>query len=313
MGSHFYYEYFDFTNADDKLTVFVEMLKSRGCYISEDGHIRSKKGGLMSKLLPNGYWLTCASYKKKVFYFCEHRVIWVWHNGTIPNGMEINHIDYNRGNNHIENLELVTHSENMEHSRPNFNPCYGEKRPKSKLTDEQAKMIKTLCNSCGWGKKQVAEFIDNLVLPNNISRIASGERYPHVKEAGSILEIYPTIVDFTRNKEITIDEELKNYCLGLCGETGEVIDLIKKMIYHGKEDVSPTDILYELGDVLYYLVAISNVLGIDFKEIAFNNNAKLLSRYPNGFSKEKSNNRIEEDAYNLKNSIDKLCKTLNER
>ena len=30
-GSHFYYEHFDFTSEDDKLPVFVEMLKSRGC------------------------------------------------------------------------------------------------------------------------------------------------------------------------------------------------------------------------------------------------------------------------------------------
>lgn len=309
-GSHFYYEYFDFSSENDKLPIFVEMLKSRGCYISDDGHIRSRKGGLMSKLVPNGYWLTCASYKRKILYFCEHRVIWVWYNGAIPEGFEINHIDYNRGNNHIENLELVTHSQNMLHSKPNFNPCYGEKSPKSKLTDSQAKMIKTLCNSCGWSKKDVSELIDGIVLPNNVSRIANGKRFPHIKEAGSLLEIYPTIVDFTRNKSISIEEELKNYCLGLAGEAGEVVDLVKKMLYHGKKDISPTDIMYELGDILYYLVAIANVLGIDFQEIAYNNNAKLLARYPNGFSEKDSNNRIEERAEMLKDKSERLCKLL---
>ena len=84
-----------------------------------------------------------------------------------------------------------------------------------------------------------------------------------------------------------------NYCMGLTGEAGEVIDLVKKMLFHGKE-VSPVDIAYELGDVLYYLVAICNVIGLDFYEIALNNNAKLLARYPDGFSKQKSNERIEE-------------------
>ena len=292
-GSHFYYEHFDFTSEDDKLPVFVEMLRSRGCYISDDGHIRSRSGGMMSKLVPNGYWLTCASYKKKVYYFCEHRVIWVWHNGAIPEGMEINHIDYNRGNNHIENLEIVTHSENIQHSRPNFNPCRGEKSKKAKLTDAQAKMIKTLCNSCGWSNKKVADFIGNVVLVNNVSRISNGKRYPHIKEAESILEIYPTIVNYTRNKSLSVKEELMNYCMGLTGEAGEVVDLAKKMLFHGKE-VSPVDIAYELGDVLYYLVAICNVIGLDFYEIALNNNAKLLARYPDGFSKQKSNERIEE-------------------
>lgn len=292
-GSHFYYEHFDFTSEDDKLPVFVEMLKSRGCYISEDGHIRSRKGGMMSKLTLSGYWLTCASYKRKVYYFCEHRVIWVWHNGAIPEGMEINHIDFNRGNNHIENLEVVTHSENMKHSLPNLKPCRGETNKRAKLTDKQAQMVKTLCNSCGWSHKRVADFIDNTVLVNNISRIANGKRYPHIKEAASILEIYPTMVDYTRNKSLTIEEELTNYCLGLAGEAGEVCDLVKKMLFHGK-DVTPVDIAYELGDVLYYICAICNVIGIDFYELALNNNAKLLSRYPNGFSADDSNNRIEE-------------------
>ena len=213
-GSYFPNEWFDFQNAEDKLVLFVEMLKSRGCYIGEDGHIRSKKGGLMSKLMPNGYWLTQAAFNKKSYYFMEHRVIWVWYNGEIPMGKEINHIDYNRSNNHISNLEAVTHSENIEHSRPNFNPPFGEKGGNSKLTDKQAQTIKTLGKVCGWKQKTISTLIDNIVLPNNVSRIINGKRYPHIIEAGDILEVYPTIVDFTRNKDISLDDELKNYCRG---------------------------------------------------------------------------------------------------
>ena len=57
-GSYFPNEDYDFDNATDKLVLFVEMLKARGCYIGDDGHIRSKKGGNMSKLTRYGYWLT---------------------------------------------------------------------------------------------------------------------------------------------------------------------------------------------------------------------------------------------------------------
>ena len=49
-----------------------------------------------------------------------------------------------------------------------------------------------------------------------------------------------------------------------------------------------------MGDVLYYLTAICNILGIDITEIMLNNNAKLVARYKNGYSVEASLNRIEE-------------------
>lgn len=292
-GSYFPNESYDFENASDKLVLFVEMLKARGCYISKDGHIRSQKGGLMSKLMRNGYWETMAQYNKKCYYFCEHRVVWVWYNGAIPEGKEINHIDYNRSNNLINNLEVVTHSENIQYSRPNFNSPVGEMSGRAKLTDKQAKAIKTLGIICGWTPKQIFSLIgEDKMRQNNISRIVNGNRYPHI-EAGDIMEVYPTIVDFTRNNNIGFEEEIKDYALGLAGETGEVCDLIKKMVYHGK-DVSPVEIALELGDVLYYLCALCNVLGIDFYEIFLNNNAKLMARYPNGFSTEDSNNRIED-------------------
>lgn len=292
-GSYFPGESYDFENSPDKLCLFVEMLKARGCYISEDGHIRSKKGGLMSKLMRNGYWLTCAAYNRKDYYFCEHRVVWVWYNGSIPDGKEINHIDYNRSNNHIENLEIVSHSENMQHSIVHLNgKNIGEKSGKAKLSDRQAQAIKTLGVLCGWSNKQIASLIGDKIKLPSISRIVTGKRYPHI-QTGNIMEVYPVIVDFTRNKQVGIQEEIKNYTLGLAGEAGEVCDLVKKMIYHGK-DISPAELILELGDVLYYLCALCNVLGIDFYEIYLNNNAKLMARYPNGFSTDDSNNRIED-------------------
>lgn len=292
-GSYFPNESYDFENAPDKLVLFVKMLKERGCFISEDGHIRSKKGGLMSKLMRNGYWQTMAQYNKKCYYFCEHRVVWVWHNGAIPEWLVINHKDYNRANNKIENLELMTQKENIKYSRSNFNHPVGEKCRKAKLTDKQAQAIKTLGVICGWKPNQISSLIgEDRMKQNNIGRIITGKRYPHI-ETGDIMEVYPTIVEFTQNKQVSIEEEIKDYALGLAGETGEVCDLIKKMVYHGK-DVNPVEIILELGDVLYYLCALCNVLGIDFHEIYLNNNAKLMARYPNGFSQKASNERIED-------------------
>lgn len=42
----------------------------------------------------------------------EHRFIWEAFNGEIPEGMEIDHINTNRSDNRLENLRLVSSSEN---------------------------------------------------------------------------------------------------------------------------------------------------------------------------------------------------------
>ena len=294
IGSYFPLEVYDFGAEDDKLPLFVEMLKNRGYYIGKDNHIRSKKGTLSSKLMRNGYYMTSAQYETKTYYFMEHRVIWVWHNGAIPKGLVVNHKDYNRANNDIANLELMTQKENTEYSRCHINPPRGEKNGKAQLTNAQADAIKTLGITCGWSPAQIEALTG--VKDYNVRRIIKGKRYPDSVSKESILEAYPTIVNFTRNKEIGEIEELKNYLLGLNGECGELTDIFKKVLYHGKE-LDSVDLILELGDILYYFTAICNILGIDITEIMLNNNAKLMDRYKTGYSIEQSLNRIEEQAY----------------
>lgn len=45
-----------------------------------------------------------------------HRLVWEAFNGPIPEGLEINHKNRNRSDNRLENLELLTHLENMRYS-----------------------------------------------------------------------------------------------------------------------------------------------------------------------------------------------------
>lgn len=292
VGSYFPNEVYNFDAEDDKLTLFVDMLKNRGYYIGSDNHIRSKKGTIASKLMRNGYYMTSAQYDNKVYYFMEHRVIWVWHNGAIPNGLVVNHKDYNKANNAITNLELMTQKENVEYSRCHQNPPRGERSGKASLTNKQAEAIKTLGSVCGWSPSKIEALTG--VRDYNVTRIIKGQRYPDVISKDSILEVYPTLVDFTRNKNIGELEELKNYLLGLNGECGELTDIFKKVLYHGKS-FDPVDVMLELGDILYYLTAICNILGMDLSEIMLNNNAKLMARYKDGYSIKQSLNRIEGD------------------
>lgn len=307
LGSYFPSEVYNFEAEEDKLPLFVEMLKSRGYYIGSDNHIRSKKGSLISKLLRNGYYMTGRQYNGKIYYFMEHRVIWVWHNGPIPKGLVINHKDYNRANNDINNLELMTPKENSEYSRCHYNPPRGEKSGKAQLTNKQADAIKTLALTCGWSREQIEKI--SKVKRHNINRIINGTRYPDAISKNDILEVYSTVVDFTRDNNLTYAEELTNYIMGLNGECGELTDLFKKIMYHGKE-IEPTEILLELGDILYYLTAISNMLEIDITEILLNNSAKIIARYPDGFSKERSEKRIEEENLDMCNNIVQGCNNI---
>ena len=88
--------------------------------------------------------------------------------------------------------------------------------------------------------------------------------------------------------------ELLNGCLGLSGETGEFLDMIKKWIFHRK----PFDEEHakkELGDVCWYLAEICHAFGWNLDEIMQMNVDKLKARYPEGFSEVRSNNRPEND------------------
>lgn len=63
---------------------------------------------------PQGYVIVTVNSKS----FKAHRVIWEMHNGTIPEGYEIDHKDQIKNNNLIVNLRLATRSQNVSNSSP---------------------------------------------------------------------------------------------------------------------------------------------------------------------------------------------------
>ena len=85
-----------------------------------------------------------------------------------------------------------------------------------------------------------------------------------------------------------------NACLGLSGEVGELLDMIKKWIFH-KTPMDVDHLEKELGDVCWYIALFCHSTGIDWEEVLEKNIAKLKARYPEGFDTEKANNRAEGD------------------
>ncbi len=101
---------------------------------------------------------------------------------------------------------------------------------------------------------------------------------------------YQTLAMTTLNKDLTKKEILVNSVMGLNGEAGEVIDIVKKHLFHGHE-LNKEELIKELGDVAWYLAEAAYALDIDLETILKLNIEKLKKRYPEGFSTKDSINR----------------------
>lgn len=90
------------------------------------------------------------------------------------------------------------------------------------------------------------------------------------------------------------DDLILDGILGLCGETGEVSDHIKKYMFQGHE-LDQDKLVNELGDVCWYIAILASGLNVDLETVMKKNIEKLQRRYPDGFDTEKSLHRKDED------------------
>ena len=99
----------------------------------------------------------------------------------------------------------------------------------------------------------------------------------------------------TMNHELTYMEQLTNGLMGLNGEAGEAIDILKKHLWQGHE-LDKEHLAKELGDVAWYLAVSAFAIGYDLDTILEMNIEKLRERYNGGdFDSDLSVNRREGD------------------
>ena len=98
---------------------------------------------------------------------------------------------------------------------------------------------------------------------------------------------YQILAMRTLNPNLDKKDVLINGVMGLCGDSGELIDLVKKQLAQG-HSLNREKIKEELGDVAWYLAETAYALDIDLESILQQNIDKLKKRYPEGFSKEDS-------------------------
>ena len=93
-------------------------------------------------------------------------------------------------------------------------------------------------------------------------------------------------------------ERLTTAGVGLAAESGEFLEIVKKMVFQGKpwNDDNREHLIIELGDVMWYVANACIALDVSFDDIIRGNVKKLESRYPGGsFSVEKSEKRKKGD------------------
>ena len=82
--------------------------------------------------------------------------------------------------------------------------------------------------------------------------------------------------------------------MGLNGEAGEAIDIMKKVLFQDHE-FDREHLAKELGDIAWYLAISADAIGYDLETILQMNVDKLKARYPDGFNSEQSQNRSAND------------------
>jgi NTP pyrophosphatase (non-canonical NTP hydrolase) len=106
------------------------------------------------------------------------------------------------------------------------------------------------------------------------------------------IDEYQRLAMTTLNPELSQKDMLINGVMGLCGEAGEAIDIVKKHLAQG-HPLDREKLIKELGDIAWYLAETAWALDIPLEEILQANLDKLARRYPEGFSQERSVNRRE--------------------
>lgn len=128
-----------------------------------------------------GYSEVGLSVNGKIRRYRIHNLVMLAFVG-IPNGLEVNHINGIRNDNRLENLEYVTHRQNIIHARDiikTLNPPRGEASKSSKLTNEQVREIRKLYIPYVMGMQRLAKIYG--VAPQTISSIVKYKKWKHIE------------------------------------------------------------------------------------------------------------------------------------
>lgn len=257
------------SNFQQALTRAVELLKTLG-YTYKDGKIYNKKGTLASYPVLDTKTDAVRILVEKdgediAIEAPLEAIIMAWHGKEVREDKYPTNLDGDESNTRIENLMYIEPGERAQ------TPQYQE-RTKEEL---QAALY-----YMGVHPDAPSETISPARL---LSDVATLKKERASIPLGAIPAMYDSFVASRMNQTLDVRDSLTNYAMGLSGEAGEVANLIKKHRFHG-HPLDVTELVDELGDVMFYLQALCNVAGVDIVEVLLHNVRKLTTRYPKGFS-----------------------------
>jgi len=106
------------------------------------------------------------------------------------------------------------------------------------------------------------------------------------------IQEYQRLAMTTLNPDLNKKDVLINGVMGLCGESGEAIDIVKKWLAQGHA-LDREKLAKELGDICWYLAETATALDLSLEDIMAANIEKLRKRYPEGFDADRSIHRTE--------------------
>lgn len=155
-----------------------------GYEVSDKGRVRSFKSGKAKILKPglrSGYFFVILSNNGVKQTKDIHRLVAEAFLGIPKEKLEVNHKNGKKTDNRLENLEWVSHAENMRHADElGLRNIKGENHPRSKLTNEEVLKIFEIANA-GVPTSEIAQIFN--VAPCTISNIKAGRRWAHLTGA----------------------------------------------------------------------------------------------------------------------------------
>jgi len=86
--------------------------------------------------------------------------------------------------------------------------------------------------------------------------------------------------------------DLIHAAFGIAGESGEIVDAVKKHVFYGKP-LDVANLREEVGDVMWYIALMCRTLGVTLEELMQENINKLTARYPEKYSDELAITRLD--------------------
>ncbi len=153
-------------------------------YINKNGEVFSSKYKNRRRLKTSinpvcGYEYISLRINGKTHQSTVHRLMALSFYGELPEGMTINHIDFNKTNNKISNLEIITMYDNMQHAKVGRRFRSGEKSPFSKITGLDVLNIVKL-HSCGMKGCVLSNIYG--ISESMVSKIIRGKKWLYRQE-----------------------------------------------------------------------------------------------------------------------------------